>query len=181
MGAVPILRAVSIFRVVVAVCISLMITGSVVFAVDTEVTRQTLKELQGVYVIVEDIQPNMQRYAVKFGLTNEQLQKDIELWLKEKGIKVLSRNEWVKTPGKPVLYVNVNTHETEKYWYAYDIKTELQQVVQMEANPKIKTLATTWSMNMTGMANIGNLHVIKGDVGVLVGKFVEAYKAVNKK
>jgi hypothetical protein len=158
-----------------------LIMGSVAFALDSEVTRQTLKGLQGVYVILEDMQPNIQKYALKAGLTKEQLQKDIEHRLKENGINAFSKDEWMRTPGNPVLYVNVNTHETEKYWYAYDIKTELQQVVHVEANPKARTLAATWSINITGMANIGNLQVIKGDVGVLVGRFVEAYKAVNGK
>ena len=152
-----------------------------VFAVDSEETRLTLTGIQGVYVIVEEMQPNIQKYAVKPGLTKEQLQKDIELRLKEKGIKTLSRDEWVKTPGKPILHVSVNTHETEKYQYAYDIKMELQQVVKMEANPKINALAATWSMNMTGMANIGSLNIIKGDVEVLLERFQQAYWAANRK
>jgi hypothetical protein len=150
------------------------------YALDSDVTRQTLKGLQGVYVIVEDLQPNIQKYASKAGLANEELKADIERRLTEKGIRIFSRDEWVKTPGTPVLYVSVNTHETEKYWYAYDIKTELQQAVTMEANPKVRTLATTWSINLTGMANVGTLGLIKGDVGVLVGRFIEAYKVVNE-
>jgi hypothetical protein len=152
-----------------------------VFAVDSDPTRMTLTGIQGVYVIVEEMQPNIQKYAVKLGLTKEQLQKDIELRLNEIGIKVLSRNEWMKTPGKPVLYVSINTHETERYWYAYDIKVELQQVVKMEANPKVNALAATWSLNMTGMANTGSLNVIKSDMEVLLARFQQAYWAVNRK
>ena len=151
------------------------------FAVDSDVTRLTLTGIQGVYVIVEEMQPNIQKYAVKAGLSKEQLQKDIELRLTEMGIKALSRDEWMKTPGKPVLYVSVNTHEAERYWYAYDVKIELQQVVKMEANPKVNTLAATWSLNMTGIANIGSLKIIKGDMEVLLGRFQQAYWAVNRK
>jgi len=150
-------------------------------AVDSDVTRLTLTGIQGVYVIVEEMQPNIQKYAAKAGLTKEQLQKDIELRLTEMGIKALSRDEWMKTPGKPVLYVSVNTHEAERYWYAYDVKIDLQQVVKMEANPKVNTLAATWSLNMTGMANIGSLKIIKGDMEVLLGRFQQAYWAVNRK
>jgi len=157
------------------------ICPAIAHALDTEGTRQTLKGLRGVYVIVEDLQPNMQKYSSKAGLTKDELQSDIERQLRERGIRALSRDEWMKTPGKPIFYVSVNTHETEKYWYAYDIKTELQQTVFMETNPKVKALATTWSMNMTGSANIGTLHVIRGDVGVLVGRFIKAYKAVNER
>ncbi|MGO9139582.1 MAG: hypothetical protein ACLP9S_04815 [Syntrophales bacterium] len=170
---------ISVSRIFLAIILWLLMSGSVAFAVDSAATRETLKGLQGVYVIVEEMQPNVQRYARKPGLTKEQLQKDIELRLKERGIKALSRDEWVKTPGKPVLYVAVNTHETEKYQYAYDIKMELQQLVKMEANPNINALAATWSMNMTGMADIGSLNIIKGDVEVLLERFQQAYWAVN--
>jgi hypothetical protein len=109
------------------------------------------------------------------------LQREIEARLNKAGIKVLTWDQALKTPGSPFLYVVVNTHESEKYWYAYDIRIELQQLVSMAANPKVRAMAGTWSTNMTGIANIGTLQVIKDDVGVLVGKFVQVYKAANKK
>jgi len=154
------------------------------FAEDSEVARQTLREIPGVYVIVEDLQPNLlkyERYAKEFDLNKARVLRDAEQSLSEGGIKALSREEWEKTPGRPVLYVNINTHENEKYWFAYDIKVELRQVVFLEANPNVKTLANTWSINITGVANIGNLDIIRKDTGVLVGRFVQAYWAVNKK
>jgi len=33
---------------------------------------------------------------------------------------------------------------------------------------------------MTGIANIGNLHIVRNDAMVLVERFVAAYRAVNK-
>ena len=152
-----------------------------VFAEDSEVSRGTLAGIQGVQLVVEELQPNVQKYASKAGLTRTQLLKDIEQTLRNYGIRVVSGSDWQKVPGRPVLYVNVNTHETEKYWYAYDIKVELRQVVTLDASPGIKTLANTWSINMTGIANIGNLNIIRNDVGVLVERFGTAYKTVNGK
>jgi hypothetical protein len=122
------------------------------------------------------MQPNIEKHTKKSGLTKLQLLADAERRLKENGVRVLARDEWMKTPGKPVLYVGVNTHERERYWYAYDIKVEIQQIVSMEANPKIQTLATTWSISMTGMTNVGKLQVIRDDVNILVGKFIDAFK-----
>jgi hypothetical protein len=151
------------------------------YAIDAEITRQTLSGLQGVYVTVENIQSNIQKYAQKAGVTKEQIQKDIEVKLKSAGIKVFTREEWLNAPGRPILYVNINTHEYEKYWYAYDIKVELQQIVSLETNPSIKTMADTWSINMTGIANIGTLNSIRNNVGVLTEKFISAYKSVNGK
>jgi hypothetical protein len=155
-----------------------------VFAVDSKETRITLTGLQGVYVAVEELQSNIMKYEKhlrKYGLMKEQIQQDIEQRLRQAGIRVLTSDELLKTPGRPILYVNVNTHENEKYWLAYDIRIELQQIVSIDSNPKIKTLASTWTMNVTGIANIGTLNVIRDNVLFLADRFVEAYKSVNSK
>jgi len=154
------------------------------FAIDSEHSRLTLKGLKGVHVIVEDLQPNVlkyEKYIRKNRLDRDVLKADVEAALKNAGVRVLTWQEMLRTKGQPVLYLNVNTHESEKYWYAYDARVELRQVVSLEINPKMKTMVSTWSLNATGVANIGNLNVIKNDAMMLVGKFVTAYKMVNKK
>ena len=151
------------------------------FAEDSESSRATLVGIQGLQVAVEEVQPNVQKYAAKFGLSGAQIRKDVEQKLREGGIKVVEGNDWLAIPGRPVLSVNVNTHETEKYWYAYDIKLEFRQLAVLEANPQVRTLADTWSISITGLANIGNLNLIRQDMGALVGRFVGAYRSVNKK
>jgi len=150
------------------------------YAEDSEISRGTLAGLQGLSVFVENTQANVQKYARKAGIDREAIQMETERRLAAAGIKVVAGEEWRRTPGNPFLYVSINTYETEKYWYAYDIKVEVRQVVYLEANPKVRTMATTWSMNMTGIANIGNLHIVRNDAMVLVERFVAAYRAVNK-
>ena len=150
-------------------------------AEDSDASRATLAGLQGVAVVVEDLQPSVMKYAAKSGLSKAQVQQDAEKMLRDAGIRIVAGEDWKKTPGKPLLYININTHETEKYWYAYDIKVELRQLATLDANPQLKTLATTWSINITGQANIGTLNVIRKDAGVMVGRFVQAYRGVNKK
>lgn len=150
-------------------------------AEDSDVSRATLAGLQGVSIIVEDLQPNVQKYAAKSGLSKMQVLKDTQKLLTDGGIRIVSGNDWLNIPGRPILYVSINTHETEKYWYAYDIQIQLRQMATLVANPQQKTLATTWSMNITGQANIGTLQAIRQDTGVMVGKFVQAYRMVNKK
>jgi hypothetical protein len=80
-----------------------------------------------------------------------------------------------------MLYVNINTHEHEKYWYSYTISIDLQQIVLLETNPRVKTFATTWSIEMTGIANIGTLNRIRSNMAVLIERFIEAHKSVNPK
>ena len=42
-------------------------------AEDSEASRATLAGLQGVSVVVEEVQPNIQKYAAKFGLSGAQI------------------------------------------------------------------------------------------------------------
>ena len=167
-------------------CLILAVVSFFVFSVgpsraeDSDASRATLAGLQGVAVVVEDLQPSVMKYAAKSGLSKAQVQQDAEKMLRDAGIRIVAGEDWKKTPGKPLLYININTHETEKYWYAYDIKVELRQLATLDANPQLKTLATTWSINITGQANIGTLNVIRKDAGVMVGRFVQAWKANHK-
>ncbi|MCX8021806.1 MAG: hypothetical protein N2745_03445 [Syntrophorhabdaceae bacterium] len=147
---------------------------------DTDLTRRTMQGLKGIGVIVEEFQANFQKYGQKAGLTREQVQSNIEGKLKSAGITVLTWDEWLKTVGRPALYVRINTHEHERYSYAYDIRIELRQIVSLEANPSIKTLANTWSLGMTGTAHIGNLNVIKGNLDALIDRFISSFKKANE-
>jgi hypothetical protein len=83
--------------------------------------RDSLRGLQGVNVIVESLTAE----AEQLGLTREALQIDTELQLRQYGIKVLTREEWVKTPGSPFLYVNVTVAGTVPIW-AVSIKVQLR-------------------------------------------------------
>jgi len=148
-------------------------------AVDSELSRQTLADLRGVYVIVEELQQDLQRYAKRQELSKDQLQKNIESQLKAAGVKVLTKEEWLQSPGRPFLYINVNTHEYQKYQFAYDVRVELQQLALLEAGPKVKGPAATWSTNMTGATHIGGLNVIYDSVRSLVAIFIKAYLAVH--
>jgi len=150
------------------------------FADDSEVSRATLAGIKGLRVVVEELQPNVQKYAARFGLSGAQIRRDVEQKLRESGLPVVEGNDWLTLPGRPALYVNINTHETEKYWYAYDIKLELRQLAVLSANPQVKTLAGTWSISITGLANIGNLNLIRQDAGGLAGRFAAAWKLVNR-
>lgn len=151
-------------------------------AVDFEQTRQTLSNIPGFMVVIEELQPCLLKYKPylqKFGLNKDQLQNDVEKQLKAAGIKILSSSEWQKTRGNPILYININTHEKERFSFAYDVRVEIQQVVAPEANPKTRIMATTWSINITGMADIGTLSLIQKDLTAMVDRFIQAYRAVN--
>lgn len=169
------------FVLIFAMVCSMLVFRPAAYGVDTELTRRTMTGLQSFNVMVEDLQPNIQRYTQRFNLTKEQLHKEIGQRLQKAGIQVVTGDAWLKIPGRPVLYVNINTHEYEKYWYAFDITVSLEQIVLLEANPKLKTLACTWDISMTGVANIGTLNVIRSNVEMLIDRFIEAHRSANSK
>ena len=70
---------------------------------DDEYTRKTLAGLTGLYVSVEHIPDEVQRD----GLDTTQILTDVELKLRQAGITVLARQEWLSTAAAPYLYVNV--------------------------------------------------------------------------
>ncbi len=148
-------------------------------AVDSELTRRTLRGLPGVSVIVEDLQPGFKECARKFGFGASQIEKDAVMAMEKSGIKVLGRETWLKTPGRPLLYININTHD-DRFRFVYDIRVELRQIVAMEANPQTKTLASTWSLDMTGTVDVEKPDGVRRNVGILVDRFVSAYQSANK-
>lgn len=149
-------------------------------AVDSEQSRNTMQGIKGVHVIVEDLQPNLQKYARKREISREQLQAMVESTLRRSGIRVLPRDEWLSTRGRPVLYVNINSHEYQKYQFAYDVSVELQQLASPDAAPSMKVLATTWSTHITGAVTAGTVRAINERVKELIGSFVNAYRSARR-
>jgi hypothetical protein len=168
--------------VVISEILALVAVGwtSFVFAIDSDLTRLTLRGIPGVSVVVEELQSGLEKYGQKRGLQREQIKADAESVLRKAGIPVLTYDQWLKTPGRPFLYIVVNTHEYEKYWYAYDVRVELKQRVLLETNPSVVAMATTWSMNMTGNTHIGKLGEVKENLEAFMEKFIAACRWADR-
>ena len=166
-------------KMVIFAALILMLGISSVYGMDSDITRRTLARLPGFFVVFEELQPNVRQYAIASGMTREQLLKDVESRLQKAGIGIFSQEQWQKIQGRPVLYINVNTH-IESANIAYSIRVEVRQIVFTDSNPAVKTLAGTWGIDMTGITKTGKLDVVR-DLFTLVDKFIEAYWTVNKK
>src|SRR5262249_38080843 len=87
-------------------------------AQDIEYSRATLRGLEGVRVLVENIDTDAQAD----GLTQQQLQTAVELQLRKEGIPVLSMTQM---PGTPYLYVAVTAHKDKGHsFYHYCFRVE---------------------------------------------------------
>lgn len=150
-------------------------------AFDADVSRETLRGLTAFYVLIEELNPNVAKYAnlQKNQITVQTLKSQVESRLRAAGIRVLSWEEMLRTPEQPILYVSVNTHEYEKFWFAYNILVEVRQAVTLAGQPGRRISGATWSMNMTGVMNIGQLRTLYDSLGTLLTGFVEAHKKVN--
>jgi|SRR2546422_778763 len=143
-----------------------------------EFARNTLAGLRGVWVAVEKISEEAQRD----GLDTTQIRTDVELKLRQAGITVLTRQEWVSTAAAPYLYVNVQAIKNPANVYAFSANVELRQRVTLVRNPAMSILATTWSATgFIGMVGSQKLGSVRNDVRDLTDRFINAYLAANPK
>ena len=136
--------------------------------------RETFRGLPGVQVVVEPLKPD----AEQDSLTESQLQTDVELRLRKAGIRVLTRQERLATPGGPFLYVNVNTWKSPPgfpgvYIYAFEVR--LTQRVVLERDIDIATHAGTWTASAVGKVGAARLRDIREHVGDIVDAFINDF------
>ncbi|MFQ5875317.1 MAG: hypothetical protein ACE5JL_16175 [Dehalococcoidia bacterium] len=140
---------------------------------------RTLSGLFGVEVVVENIKPEAERD----GLTRAALQTDVELRLRQAGIRVLTKTQGLRTPGRPWLYLNVSTLKRSDGSYAYHASLGLKEYVRLERAPSRVELAETWqTLGIIGTVGIQRLHtVVREAVRDMVDAFINAYLAANPK
>lgn len=156
---------------IITVMVGLLILPGVVWGFDTEASRETLRGIKGVWVAIEDINPEIERD----GLTKKQIQTDVELKIRLAGLNVLER---LKAPGRPWLYVGVNVFRTSLGPYVYVVDVELWQDVYIERNSK-RSVALTWSTNYFGITS--DLNPIRNEIKDRVDIFLNAWLSVNPK
>ena len=163
----------------VLIAILLSIPLESLFAINGKSNLATLRGLKGVGVLVENLLPEVE----KEGVIKNQLQIEIELKLRTAGIKVLTKEECLMTPGEPYLYINinVNTAKTGCDLYPYTIDALLIQKVSLLRNPEQTTYAVTWSTGGIGSIDKQILSQLRENVEELVEVFIKAFLSENPK
>ena len=92
---------------------------------------------------------------------------------------MLPHPEWRQTPGRPWLYVSVNTiKHLENYFFSVDV--QLKQDVSLPRQPSILTSSATWELGSIGFVSTELLPAkIQESVGAYVDHFISDYSAVN--
>jgi hypothetical protein len=82
----------------ILVFFALLISSSHISAAsDEELAVASLQSLPGIFVVVEDLSPEL----AESGVSEDQLKADVEEKLRGAGVKVLSLTEYLRTPGLP--------------------------------------------------------------------------------
>jgi hypothetical protein len=137
--------------------------------------KETLRGLPGVAVVIEPLHPTTERD----GLTHRQLQTEVERQLRSAGIRVLTQEEWKKTPGAPYLYVNVAALKKKYGLYAYAIEVCLNQLVLLIRDQQTQEFAETWETREVGTVGKERLATVRKSVAAHVAVFIRDYFAVN--
>jgi hypothetical protein len=142
--------------------------------------KEILRGLKGVKVVVENIPPDIER----LGLTRRDIQSDVEMRLRQAGIKV-----WpdYKPPSMTALYVNVHTLNPSqaRAIVVYSISVMLFENSYLKRDigsvGDLKEVrAANWVKAMVGVTGTNNMSEIRKKVQAEVNKFISDYQAVNR-
>lgn len=138
--------------------------------------RASLRKLQGVYLVIENLDSDAQKI-----LSESQIQTEVELRLRRNRVRLLTQDEWVKTPGNPYLYLRLDVLQSDTTGvYSYAYKLELNQEVLLERDPLFKMLAVTWQKSNMGYAgSTVAASAIREAIGQTVDVFCNEYLAAN--
>ena len=166
----------SLLVVFLSLILALSQWGRLAHGVNNEMTRETLRGLAGVKVVVEPM-----KWAIEnAGLTTDQLRNDTELKLRLAGIQVFGPEEPSTVAGNPFLYVNAKIlRYGSRDRYFFHIRVELSQGVSLIRASEVKTFATTWSVYVAGTSH--KLVTVREQLGELLELFINAYLSVNPK
>ncbi len=142
-----------------------------------EYERESLRGLQEVEVLIEDIHPDAQAD----GLSVEDVRSAVELILRSSGIQVITRTESFKTPAASYLYVKISTFKS-KFTYAVNVNVTLRQQVSLVHKPQHTMPAATWENSYIAIVGHSKFRkVISEAVEPLVKEFTYDFLTVNSR
>lgn len=158
----------------VAIVVLMLICGNA-YAVDDEQSRNSLRGLQGIAVVVEP--PN--RQVALDGLTEGWIRASVETKFHQAEIPVVSIEEIPKELPIPLLYINANVAKLGVGEYIYNVLVEFRQPVTLVRSPRVQCPAGTWSTACLGSTRESK--DIQNTIQEGIAKFITAYLSMNPK
>ena len=132
---------------------------------------KTLENINTVFVAVE----NLAAGAKTLSLSEEAIRTDVELQLRQAGIRVVTPEEGVKVPVSPFLYVQVMLSPGAE---AAVVIVQVEQMAQIQLNGQL-TAVITWKE--TTLLTKATAQGIRDKTKDLVDRFLNAWLSVNPK
>ena len=172
---------------ILAVALTVVLSCIVIVSSSTDGLKprqHALVGLKGVSVWVDELRTDKENY----GLSKERLQIDVELKLRQNGIKVFSEREVLQSPGAPVLSISV-MHQPVVYKdlrkapvCACSIHVQLIETMQLKRNPQIYCRASAWGHSMiNAIPTEGFAENVRTGLSDLIDGFLNDYLAANPK
>jgi len=141
---------------------------------DGDFARATLRGLQGVSVLIEDLPPE----SARAGLTTQQLQTEVEEQLRHAGIPVLTKEQAFRLQGARYVYVYVHLVPHPIGLTVYTILVEVNQRASLDLNGSSASVST-WSTQRLGTVGSRHLATVRHDVRGQIDHFIHVYRSVN--
>jgi hypothetical protein len=158
--------------------IKLLLLILVFFVIPKQVFSQndvnkTLQGFNTLKVLVESLKPEMER----LGLTEEQIQTDVEIKLRKTGFNVKGKDQ-IFFP-LIYLYINLQSIHSDSGLVTYNLETSLEQEVLLDRNKTIDTIASTWSTSVTGNVGRNNVRQLRDVISDQVDEFINNWLKAN--
>ena len=138
--------------------------------------RDTLRGLPGVEVLVEGLQPELERS----GLTGAAIRADVERRLRDGGISVYPSQTENPSLAKAYLYVHINALVLpQQAGYAIAVQVHLRQTLRSLVTSSNIVNAMTWdAQNVLGVPP-NALTTVRAEVLTFIDQFVQDWAAVH--
>ena len=159
-----------LFKSIILIFSVLILSHSIAFGLDNEMARETLRWLEGVYVLI-----SLDEKIPQVELLKSQSRTDVEAKLRIAGIKVL-----LDKPGVPWMRVRLDSL-TNIQDIVYMVHLDLIQDAHLIKNYKLTRLTRviTWSTGY--LRRTYRIEDIRSDIKDLTDQFINAYLSVNPK
>lgn len=145
-------------------------------ASENALDTMTLRGLTKVYVTVDGIHRDFEKYGLKAAT----LKAEIETTLNKHGLIVSDSASLLNDPKVARLRIKINANENQYRFYHYGIKLELAQKIPMNQNGGY-IAETTWTSGQTGVIMPMDLRRLGTYADDLVAIFLKDYRAQNPK
>jgi hypothetical protein len=138
--------------------------------------RNTLRGLPGVEVVVESLEPEIERA----GLTAVAIRADVVGVLQAGGVRVYASQHENPSPAKPYLYVLVNALTLPRRGgHAVGVQVHLRQSLVSAVTSSNIVNAMTWDAHTVLVARPGGLRLVRVEIQMFVKQFVADWAAVH--